>query len=93
MVAERLIFDIFCVLVVNFMIDPSLRRLHWLEGARVHFCIEKAYISGLRVGGGGYDSPLSPPPIFATVKPLPGAHELLMGPALTKTYSMQPSHS
>ena len=31
------------------MIDPSLRGLHWLAGggARVHFCIKKAYISGL----------------------------------------------
>ena len=50
-------------LVANLVIDPSLRGLHWLEGARVHFCIKKAYIFGQR---GGY-SPLSPPPVSAPV--------------------------
>ena len=45
-----------CIFVVNFMIDPSLRRLHWLggggggRGARAHFCIKKAYNSGLKDG-------------------------------------------
>ena len=56
--------------VVNFVIGPSLRGLHWLEGVGVHFCIKKAHTFGLR---GGY-SPLSPPPVST-----PGHSDTIIG--------------
>ena len=56
MAAKRPVFGIFGVFlaIVNFMIDPSLRGLHWLEGGLGSiFFIKKAYISG----GGGLQPP------------------------------------